>query len=304
LHDGHAAFVKGELDMHAFGDLFDPSFLSEGDQRSTFSLSDDAMKQVITFHDQTSLFNNSNQQRSLLLNGNSSETTNQRTNLKRRHSMYETLAPSPELAQIMSPPSRRASIQAANPMEEIDMSFFANLHTIDENFFVDAGVQDHKQQTQPNMPIISLPMQPPKANSSLMNFPTYTYMQGTHHSTPHPQHTQSSLAKPIPKPDSDGSKLIYRCSYAKCDKVFDKFQNLKSHVKTHSCERPYVCQTCNMRFSRNHDLKRHERIHSGLRPYNCEYCGKSFLRLDALNRHLKVDNGKGCRSRIKKSELC
>ncbi|KAI3640805.1 hypothetical protein MIR68_001683 [Amoeboaphelidium protococcarum] len=96
---------------------------------------------------------------------------------------------------------------------------------------------------------------------------------------------------------------LYACDFPGCNKQFDKYHNLKSHVKSHSVERPYACETCGLRFSRNHDLKRHERIHAGVRPYVCEYCQKSFLRLDALNRHLKVNNGRGCRTRVKKDEL-
>lgn len=106
------------------------------------------------------------------------------------------------------------------------------------------------------------------------------------------------------KPDeADDEPGHYPCTFPNCDKVFERIHNLRSHIRTHSGDRPYACTTCGLRFSRNHDLKRHERIHQGVRPYVCDFCGKSFLRLDALNRHLKVNNGKGCRTRVKKSEL-
>ncbi|KAI3637249.1 hypothetical protein MIR68_004955 [Amoeboaphelidium protococcarum] len=106
-----------------------------------------------------------------------------------------------------------------------------------------------------------------------------------------------------PVEDGIEGQQLYACDFPGCNKQFDKYHNLKSHVKSHSVERPYACETCGLRFSRNHDLKRHERIHAGVRPYVCEYCQKSFLRLDALNRHLKVNNGRGCRTRVKKDEL-
>ena len=92
----------------------------------------------------------------------------------------------------------------------------------------------------------------------------------------------------------------YQCNHPGCTRSFEKLTQLRSHTKTHSMEKPYVCENCEMRFSRNHDLKRHQRIHSGVRPYNCGNCGKSFIRLDALSRHLKVNNGRGCKSRLKK----
>eukprot|EP00158_Paraphelidium_tribonemae_P001278 Partr_v1_DN24198_c0_g1_i1_m70970 putative Zinc finger protein len=92
------------------------------------------------------------------------------------------------------------------------------------------------------------------------------------------------------------------CNFKTCMKTFDKLAQLRSHTKTHSVEKPFVCDSCTMRFSRNHDLKRHQRIHSGARPYVCDNCEKSFIRLDALSRHLKVNNGRGCKARPKRTE--
>ncbi|KAK3843113.1 MAG: A designed zinc finger protein bound To Dna [Linnemannia gamsii] len=70
-----------------------------------------------------------------------------------------------------------------------------------------------------------------------------------------------------------------------CDKVFARLYNLKSHSRTHTNERPFVCSHCQLSFARNHDLKRHVKIHGGDKPFKCNGCGKSFSRLDALGRH-------------------
>ncbi|KAF8934602.1 hypothetical protein BGZ58_005606 [Dissophora ornata] len=87
----------------------------------------------------------------------------------------------------------------------------------------------------------------------------------------------------------------YPCTFEGCDKVFARLYNLKSHSRTHTNERPFVCNHCQLAFSRNHDLKRHVKIHGGDKPFKCSGCGKSFSRLDALGRHRgNAKNRAGC----------
>ncbi|KAI1299504.1 hypothetical protein EDD11_006467 [Mortierella claussenii] len=77
----------------------------------------------------------------------------------------------------------------------------------------------------------------------------------------------------------------FPCEFPGCDKVFARLYNLKSHSRTHTDERPFVCSHCQLAFARNHDLKRHVRIHGGDKSFICTGCNKSFSRLDALRRH-------------------
>ncbi|KAG0360407.1 hypothetical protein BC939DRAFT_463814 [Gamsiella multidivaricata] len=87
----------------------------------------------------------------------------------------------------------------------------------------------------------------------------------------------------------------FPCTFEGCDKVFARLYNLKSHSRTHTNERPFICGTCSIAFSRNHDLKRHVKIHGGDKPFKCNGCGKSFSRRDALGRHRgNAKNRAGC----------
>lgn len=47
---------------------------------------------------------------------------------------------------------------------------------------------------------------------------------------------------------------------------------MRKHVKRHSSERPYSCETCGKLFASTYDMRKHSRIHLNdeERPYKCE----------------------------------
>ncbi|OJD36042.1 c2h2 type zinc finger domain-containing protein [Diplodia corticola] len=150
--------------------------------------------------------------------------------------------------------------------------------------------------------------------SSTSSIPHRDYMLGlADPNRPNPNNPTSAASSPgaIPEqlvtPSPGGSKrtqkhpATFQCSL--CPKRFTRAYNLRSHLRTHTDERPFVCSVCGKAFARQHDRKRHEGLHSGEKKFVCRGilkdssgwgCGRRFARADALGRHFRSEAGRVC----------
>jgi hypothetical protein len=94
---------------------------------------------------------------------------------------------------------------------------------------------------------------------------------------------------------------MYACHL--CPKRLTRVSNLRSHLLTHTNERPFICTVCGKAWARRHDCRRHERLHEGEKKFVCKGslqsgaswgCGRQFARADAPGRHFRSEAGRIC----------
>jgi len=65
-----------------------------------------------------------------------------------------------------------------------------------------------------------------------------------------------------------------------CNRIFPREKSLQAHLRTHTGERPYICDypNCTRAFTQSGQLKTHQRLHAGEKPFVCSSpgCGNRY----------------------------
>ncbi|XP_034727963.1 PR domain zinc finger protein 12b [Etheostoma cragini] len=99
--------------------------------------------------------------------------------------------------------------------------------------------------------------------------------------------SSSSSSSSCSSSSSSSSSSLGRMRCVICHRGFNSRSNLRSHMRIHTLDKPFVCRFCNRRFSQSSTLRNHVRLHTGERPYKCHVCQSAYSQLAGLRAHQK-----------------
>ena len=89
---------------------------------------------------------------------------------------------------------------------------------------------------------------------------------------------------------SVGSVKAFACTHPGCPKFFSKVSRLKTHLLSHTGERPFVCEYegCDASYTRKVHLTRHIQSNHESQSFSCDKCSSVFKSSLSLSRHLRT----------------
>lgn len=157
---------------------------------------------------------------------------------------HEHLSP-PEINIDFAPPSRQASFEITKPEHQVDA-----LSPPDRS-------RSRNRIRAKNYPFSSASTRSQSAQG-FRSKTTGIELSVPPHS-PHDSHDGGKQINNAGLKRTQKNTAMFQCTL--CPKRFTRAYNLRSHLRTHTDDRPFICSACGKAFARQHDKKRHRCPH-------------------------------------------